>query len=307
MRIKAIGGKGGVGKTTCAVAIALQEAENSPIIIIDYDAGHTVQETLSLRQKIPLNKIVPTTIKNLELMIVDPLEFKSIEDSQKQKEPIQEYLGQFKEDDGLLPFCDMIVSFFGGPIDTSLVSKFTSLIKTYHQLEKRNTQNIILDVEPTGGLTNLLNSAEAISGGLERLQNRGIIALTAIGTRWPDIKAYLKGDFIKNADKYVQRIINTANALKDATYFIACNPEKTPVTQMKQIKSLINSYGGKVDKYIINNIKGEPHEGRQIKRVEQIAKSLPIFKINRDIVLSEGLAYSKRKALKDLGAYLLSK
>jgi len=303
MNVTIFAGKGGVGKSTSAVAYALQKAKKSRNLIIDYDGGHSIPTVLSLENKNhKSNKIILTKIKNINIALIDLIKFQPIKEIKKQKKSIEEYLSQFKADYGIVPFCDMITSFFGAPTDITSVSCFASLIDVYHKAKRQKIDNIVIDVEPTAGLERLLNSTESITKSMKNLQKIGLIALTAVGTVWPDIKTYLKGDYIKNAEIYAKRLNDTAKALENANYFLVCNPEKSPVDEMQEVKGIISNYNGKIIGYIINNIRGESYEKKQIQRVNKQADNLPIIEIKHDLRLCDSNSKSRLIALKEAGA-----
>jgi cellulose biosynthesis protein BcsQ len=69
-------GKGGVGKSTCAVARAVYAAKEMPTLLLDYDGGHSANRILGLQEGLKSNVLLGpeiTQIKNLYLGILEPL------------------------------------------------------------------------------------------------------------------------------------------------------------------------------------------------------------------------------------------
>jgi arsenite/tail-anchored protein-transporting ATPase len=301
MEITIFAGKGGVGKSTIAAAYALRKSKDRKVLAIDYDGGHSLSRVFSLREAPESNVITPTGIENLSLEIIDPISFKPIARNKEVREDIQTYLSQFVGDYGMIPFCDMISAFFGVPTDTSAASRFASLTNAYHQARNMNVKELVIDVEPTAGLERLLGLTEATTRSMQNLQNTGLFKLTALGAMWPDIKAYLKGKFIQNANKYTGRLIETSSALKGAQYFVVCIPESSPVDEMEDVESVIRSYGGNIKGYVINNIRGEPNEATQIRRVRSMARDFQVFEVMRDLRLCDSSPTSRHQALRGVG------
>ena len=262
-------GKGGVGKSTNAVAYALYRAETEKVLLVDYDPGHSITRVLDFPGG-----------------------------------------DQFPGDYGLIPFCDMITTFFGAPTDIHSVAKIASLIDVYHQALELNFPHIVVDVEPTGGIERLLSATKIITRSLCNLRDTGWVTLQGLKAKWPDIATYLQGDYIKSAGTYALRLEKTTRALQQAKYFLVCIPETSPVDQMRDVEQKVTSYGGKVNGFVINNIRGEEHEDGPIRRVREHAGSRPTIEIRHDVRLcqtnGDGNYYEndtclRRKALQELG------
>lgn len=154
-----------------------------------------------------------------------------------------------------------------------------TLVKVLLQLEEANFTDIIIDVEPTAGLERLLSNAHSTVRSIRNLKNQGKISLTMLGVKWPDIAGYLKGDYIRDADVYSERIERTVTLIKSAIYFLVCTPEAGPVNQTFEVRRIIERFGGVVRGYIVNNIRGESHEEPNIARLTN--SGLPIVRVQR--------------------------
>ena len=51
MDITIFAGKGGVGKSTAAAAYAFDKAKCGPVILVDYDGGHSLHRVLSMEKE----------------------------------------------------------------------------------------------------------------------------------------------------------------------------------------------------------------------------------------------------------------
>ncbi len=287
MHLNIFAGKGGVGKTNCAVSLALHLSGSMDIktAVIDYDGGHSVANTLGTTTLLSRNMVCPMK-KNFAIAIVENTDFVGIAEAITKKWTLKEYLAQFPGEFGLIPLTDMVNAFFGVLTDTVTLQKFATLITLLAQLEQRGYERVIIDVEPTAGMERLLLNVQSTARSLTNLQNQGIISLSMIGAKWPHIAGYLKGDYIKHADKHAANIQHVATLLTNAKYMIVSTPEASPINQTFEVRRIIEKFGGKVHGYVVNNLRGEAHEASNISRLD--AEGLPVVKIGRQAGLHSG-------------------
>ncbi|MEK6918611.1 MAG: ArsA-related P-loop ATPase [Nanoarchaeota archaeon] len=307
MDLTIFAGKGGVGKSTSAVAYALATAEKGDdTLIIDFDGGHSVARTLDvITEEKNSNSMVCSGIQKISLGVVDRIKYSNIAEYKLRGEKTADYLEQFTGAQGLVPYHDMATEFFGLLTDINTVSSFASLMGLLEDAERKKVKKVVIDVEPTAGLERLLTSTKQMTRSLTNLQNRGIVIQTVIRV-WPDIKACLDGEYITHADKYLKTLEKTAERLKRADYNLVCVPEEGPVGQIEQVEELIKNYGGEIKAYVINNIRGEPGEGKQIRRVKIIAKGRPIIRVERDRRIQDWRLEERRELLKNIGRKIIA-
>lgn len=303
MKISAFAGKGGVGKSTSSAAYSLSRATREPVLLIDCDAGHSVKRVLGLPADIhrPSNAILETPIDNLSIAVIDKLPFQSISSAQKLKVPRANYMSQFPEHYGLVPFNDMMTEFFGVLTDIHSISYFATLTTLFEQAAKKSIGEVVLDVEPTAGLERLLNSTASIARSFRNLRDLGTLKKKLLGTQWPDIAAFLESHYIKNADSYAAAMEQTAKLVQEANYHLVCIPEESPVRQMEDVGSLVKSYSGSVRQYVINNVRGLPYERKYIDRVVDMAEQVPVALVSHDPVLHSDNIEARRKFLRETG------
>ncbi|MDB5259003.1 MAG: arsenite efflux ATP-binding protein ArsA [Candidatus Taylorbacteria bacterium] len=292
-------GKGGVGKTTVAVSTALYYAgQGYRTAVIDYDGGHSVTKTLGLTGGVRPNHICHAYPK-LDVIVVESLSFTSIVQAKEKRLELKEYLAQFPEDFGLVPLVDMVNGFFGIPTDIPALQKFLTLVSMLCKLEDEGYEYVIIDVEPTAGLERLLSNADTTVRSLRNLSNQGMVSLMTIGAKWPDIGAYLKGDYMKKADHYCARITQAVESIVRAKFVLVCIPEYSPVTQTFEVRDIIHRFNGKVSACVVNNIRGEPYEASNIKLLEP--HDLPIVQIERRNSLHGGKLTNSKGILLQIG------
>ncbi|MFH1649031.1 MAG: ArsA-related P-loop ATPase [Candidatus Woesearchaeota archaeon] len=303
MQVTIFAGKGGVGKSTIAAAFALHQSASGRSFMVDYDGGHSLTKVLALGEMAhPPNTITPSGTDNLDIAILDPMSFQPISEAQRAGVEVNEYLSQFSGDYGLIPFCDMVTSFFGAPTDVASVSRFASLIDVYHKAKGDGTRDIVIDVEPTAGLERLLSSVGAITRSIENLRDTNKLVMMAINAGWPDISAYLKSEYIRHAEVYAERLREITRALTSARYHIVTIPESSPVDEMADVQRVITSFGGETVGYVINNMRGEPHEQIQIQRVKDNANDRKVVKVKRDLRLCDSNPEGRIDALREVGS-----
>ena len=273
-------GKGGVGKTTNSVVLALYLSSiGEKTLIIDYDGGHSVKSVLNSQQNITPNVIqICESHPSLYLAVVENFKFRSIIESQNQKIPFDNYLNQFPEDLGIIPFADMVHSFFGVPSDIGTLQKFIILVQLLSNAE--GFDNIIVDVEPTAGFERLLMTSNTIVRSLNNLQKTGIVPLTIIGAKWHEIGKYLRSSYIKGVKEYTDKIEKAVSFVVNARYVLVCVPEKDPVMQSFDMRVIIENFGGSISACVVNNTRNESHEQENIDLLTK--HYLPIIKVSRN-------------------------
>ena len=287
MNIAIPAGKGGVGKTFIATSYAcFLSSRHSKTGLIDYDGGHSVKNTLGLKEAIPANTIFKVHT-DLSVVVIDNVKYINITDAKNRGMKLEDYLAQFPADFGIIPFADMINQFFGVPTDTPALQKFATLVSNVIALKKIGCTDIVIDVEPTAGLERLLNNADSMIRSLNRLNDTGKIFLNILGAKWPDIKGYIKSDYIKKIKSYTENIRITVEAIKKACFLLVCIPELGPANQTFEVRKIIEDFGGKIYGCVVNNIRYEKHENFVIDQLKR--HELPLLKIlhNNDLQLHQ--------------------
>lgn len=281
MKIKATCyvGKGGVGKTVCAVGDALLRSVDRTMAIIDYDGGHAVLETMGLSaDSVKPNRFLSVS-ENLMVGVVEGLEYIDIATTQKKGWSLDQYFLQFPGVCGFLPLYDILSREFGIVTDVHSLRKFAVLANMLAELERQEVRDVVIDVEPTAGLESLLNHMNLLVQSLRDTKERGTVALGFIKTMWPSIGAYLKTAFVRDLDTYDRQLHEVINVIRGATYRVVSIPEMTPAGQALSVIDLVNRFGGKVSGVVVNNVRGESHEERAIGILRRTR--LPMAQIRR--------------------------
>lgn len=303
MKLTIFAGKGGVGKSTSASAYALATAERERVLVIDYDGGHSIGRIIGVGNK-HSNVSVNTGIRNVSLGVVERLEYKTIAQSQREGLPVGKYLEQFKGHYGFLPLHDMVTQFFGVVTDTDTVSKMATVTTMLEEARNSGVGEVVIDVEPTAGLQRLLESTSSMVRSLKNLRNFGMKKLLL--TPWPDIRAFLEGEYIKGSQRYGEELEGVAKLLQGADYRVVCIPEEGPVTQTEQVRKLVESFGGIISGYVINNLRGEATQDEQIDRIRRMAGKKKLALLEHNVSLQESNVRERRRILLELGKKILA-
>ena len=69
---------------------------------------------------------------------------------------------------------------------------------------------------------------------------------------------------------------------------------------MEDVEAAIKSFGGKVVGYVVNNLRAEPHEAVQVRRVQE--KGLPVVTMAHDVRLGLPDPKLRQEALQEAGS-----
>ncbi|MFX0032418.1 MAG: ArsA family ATPase [Candidatus Hodarchaeota archaeon] len=171
MNLKMImfGGKGGVGKTTCAASSAIWAAEHGrKTLIISTDPAHSLGDSLGM--ELPPGEIVPVNgVKNLSALEINP-QVKVAEIKQfTEINPMEEMgvMGDMMQSmlDGMSGDSENGVALNPPGIDETLAfGKVLEFIETEH-----NYDLIIFDTAPTGHTLRLLGLPETLSSWIGKI------------------------------------------------------------------------------------------------------------------------------------------
>jgi arsenite-transporting ATPase len=155
LQLLVFGGKGGVGKTTCATAAALRLAKNSPessFLLVSTDPAHSLADSLA--------DLVPP--ENLKVLELDGQEYLS-NFKQKHNEKLREIAsrGTFLDDDEIRRFLDL--SLPG-------LDELMAFLEISTWVEKGSYDCIIVDTAPSGHTLRLLAMPEFLSKWLAMLE-----------------------------------------------------------------------------------------------------------------------------------------
>jgi len=236
LKLILFGGKGGVGKTTCASSTALYLAESFRTLLFSTDPAHSIAD--SLGQKLG----------------DEPREIKGIENLSALEVNAENALWKFKmEHEGEINLdAEDIDSVFALPIPgMDEVMGFKTMIDL---IDEAKFDKYIVDTAPTGHALKLLTSPRLLDDWVKvmakmRWKYRYMIERFA-GKYSPD-----EGDdFLLTMKKTVKRIESLLRDGSRCEFIAVAIPEDMAVLETERLINSLGKYGIKVRQLVINNV-----------------------------------------------------
>ena len=311
------GGKGGVGKTSCAASSAIWAAEHGRnTLIISTDPAHSLGDSLGLE----LSPGIPTPIEGIENLTA--LEINPKPNMSEYKEltninPMEE-MGMSGLMDSLPIFGDMeeIASMTPPGIDEALAfGKILEFVETEHDYDL-----IVFDTAPTGHTLRFLSLPETLSGWIGKL----IKMRLKIGNMFGAVKRLFTREEKKedNSLEVLEKLNNAIlNAREDLTnpvkntFIIVMISEEMAITETGRLLNELIKYNIPVSTIIINQLFQDPTElcefctARRKMQQSNLLKIREVFmeKLNKNLIEVPLFKEEVReyKMLKEMGEHLI--
>lgn len=244
LKLILFGGKGGVGKTTCASGAGLYLAKDFKTLLISTDPAHSLSDNLG--------EVVGSEIKEVKgIKNLSALEISAEKALSKfkirYKEQIRKILGTstyLDEED--------IDSIFDLPIPgIDEVMGFKTIVDL---IEEGKFDKYIVDTAPTGHALRLLTLPELLDDWIKvmakmRWKYRYMVE-TFSGKYNPD-----EGDdFLVEMKKTVNRIEGLLRDGKASEFIAVTIPEDMAILETERLVKNLNKYGLKVKQLVVNNV-----------------------------------------------------
>ncbi|MFW9970894.1 MAG: ArsA family ATPase [Candidatus Odinarchaeota archaeon] len=317
LRILMFGGKGGVGKTSCAASSAIWAAEHGRnTLIISTDPAHSLGDSLGIE----LPPGVPTPIKdidNLTALEINPkaniAEFKGLTEINPLKE-----MGMENMADGMQLFDGLedLTSMNPPGIDEALAfAKILEFLETDHDFDL-----VIFDTAPTGHTLRFLGLPETLSGWIGKL----IKMRMRIGNMFSTLKRFFtreekdSDDSLEVLERLHQSILNAkedlTNPIKNS-FIIVMIPEEMAILETGRLLNELVKYEIPVSNIIVNQLYQDTKElcdfckSRREMQQKNLIKIRNIFrdKLNKNLIEVPLFKEEVReyKKLKEMGEYLI--
>jgi arsenite-transporting ATPase len=260
LKLILFGGKGGVGKTTCASSTGFYLAKDFKTLLVSTDPAHSLSDSLGQTIGSEIKEV--KGIKNLSALEISAekafSQFKlEYEDEIKKILDTSTYLDQ--ED---------IDSIFALPIPgMDEVMGFKTIVDL---IEEAKFDKYIVDTAPTGHALRLLTLPDLLDDWIKvmakmRWKYRYMVE-TFAGKYKPD-----EGDdFLLTMKKTVKRIENLLKDQNRCEFIAVTIPEDMAILETERLIKSLNEYGIKVKQLVINNvIESQDCEFCQERRKEQ--------------------------------------
>jgi len=316
LKIIMFGGKGGVGKTSCAASSAIWAAEHGRnTLIISTDPAHSLGDSLGVE----LPPGIPTSIEdidNLTALEINPkanmAEFKGLTEIN----PLEE-MGMGDISDGMQLFGDLedLTSMNPPGIDEALAfAKILEFIETEHDFDL-----VIFDTAPTGHTLRFLGLPETLSGWIGKL----IKMRMRIGNIFGALKRMFtreeKGsdNSLEVLERLNQSILNAredlTNPIKNS-FIIVMIPEEMAILETGRLLNELIKYDIPVSNIIVNQLYQDTTElcdfckARRQMQQKNLIKIRNLFRDKMNKILIEVPLFKEEvreyNKLKEMGEFL---
>ena len=317
LKIIMFGGKGGVGKTSCAASSAIWAAEHGKnTLIISTDPAHSLGDSFGVE----LAPGIPTPIEdidNLTALEINPkvnmAEFSGL----TEMNPLEEMgMGDMMEGMPLLGDLEDLTSMNPPGIDEALAfGKILEFIETEHDYDL-----VIFDTAPTGHTLRFLGLPETLSGWIGKL----IKMRMKLGNMFGALKRMFtreekkSDDSLEMLEKLNQSILNAREDLTNPTknsFVVVMIPEEMAILETGRLLNELIKYDIPVSNIVVNQLYQDTTElcdfckSRREMQQKNLIKIKEIFmgKLLKNLIevplfKEEIREYDK---LKEMGEYLI--
>eukprot|EP01023_Acetabularia_acetabulum_P038037 TRINITY_DN3633_c0_g1_i1.p1 TRINITY_DN3633_c0_g1~~TRINITY_DN3633_c0_g1_i1.p1 ORF type:complete len:353 (-),score=82.88 TRINITY_DN3633_c0_g1_i1:1325-2383(-) len=239
-----VGGKGGVGKTTCSCSLAVQLCQvRRSVLVISTDPAHNLSDAFD--QKFTKNPTLVNGFQNLYAMEVDP-----------KVDTNEDLLGAGGEAEGIGNFVNELANSIPG-IDEAM--SFGEVIR---QVKSLDYETIVFDTAPTGHTLRLLQFPETLQKALGKLtsmkdqmggifnQMSGLLGMGAGGENGLD-SALGKVEELKQV---VEEVNKQFKDPERTTFVCVCIPEFLSLYETERLVQELYRFEMDVRNIIINQI-----------------------------------------------------
>ena len=301
LKLILFGGKGGVGKTTCATSAGLYLAMDFKTLLFSTDPAHSLSDSLS--QKIGDEIKEVKGIKNLsalEISAEKALSMFKIEYDVEIRRLFDTSTYLDKED------IDSILALPIPGIDE--VMGFKTIVDL---IEEAKFGKYIVDTAPTGHALRLLTLPELLDDWIKvmakmRWKYRYMVERFA-GRYKPDEA----DDFLLSMKKTVKKIEGLLKDQNRCEFIVVTIPEDMAILETERLLNNLNNYGIKVKQLVVNNVLESSECGfcrerkkEQEKYMNQVRKKFSNLKIT--IIPLQPFEVKGLNALKNFGDLLFA-
>ncbi|MDA0672186.1 MAG: TRC40/GET3/ArsA family transport-energizing ATPase, partial [Cyanobacteria bacterium] len=263
-----ISGKGGVGKTTSACAIALTQAQTHPdtdILLLSTDPAHSLGDVLGVTVDDTARSHPQCPNLHLRALDADRL----LQEFRTDYGPVLETLverGSFVEDDDLSPVWDM---------DWPGLNELMGLLEIQRLLRTGAANRVVVDMAPSGHTLNLLGLMDFLDSFLAALslfQDKHRYMVEALSGRYSDDE----GDrFLTD----MKRDLATGRAqLQDPTRtacWVVALPEPLSLKETERFTAALTRLQIPLGGILVNRLTGARAEGIQLAGFQAMAGDRP--------------------------------
>lgn len=275
------GGKGGVGKTTCASSAAIWAAEHGRnTLIISTDPAHSLGDSLGFKLPPGEPTAVPG-IDNLTALEINPKANLSEYQNLTNMNPMEDMaMPGLMEGMGLMEDLQDLTSMNPPGIDEALaLLKVLEFIETEHDYDL-----IIFDTAPTGHTLRFLSLPETLSGWIGKLLKMRIrfSKLFGVFKRMFSSEDKKEDKSLEVLERLNESILNAREDLTDSTknsFVIVMIPEEMAITETGRLLNELIKYQIPVSNIVVNQLFMDPEELCEFCRARRKMQQINLGKI----------------------------
>ena len=266
------GGKGGVGKTSCAVACAIGLAEHFKTLVISTDPAHSVSD--SLEQEIGFRLQPVHNVTNLTAIEISA--DKAFQDFKKEHEAelikLFDTSTNFDDDD-----IQQMMSLSIPGIDE--VMSFKTIIDL---IEEDNYEKYVVDTAPTGHALRLLSSPILLDEWIKmaaKMRWKYRYMIESFSGEYKDDEADV---MLLNLKKTVKRIAALLSNSEKCEFIPVCIPEDMAIMETERLLKELRNFKITSRQLILNNVMESDESGfcrqRKAAQLKYVDKVHHLFK-----------------------------
>jgi arsenite-transporting ATPase len=244
LKLILFGGKGGVGKTTCACGTALWLADNFKTLLFSADPAHSLSDSLAEKIGDQIKQV--SVIRNLSALEINAektlAEFKT------------EHQDQIKKiiDTGTNLDAEDIDSVLALPIPgMDEVMAFKAMMDL---IDEATFDKYVVDTAPTGHALRLLTSPRLLDDWIKVMAKLRWKYRYVVETFAGKYTGDAGDDFLLDMKRSVKRIENLLRDQNRAEFIAVTAPEGMVILETERLISSLDRYGIKVRQLVINNV-----------------------------------------------------
>ena len=244
LKLIIFGGKGGVGKTSCAVATAIALSENFKTLLISTDPAHSVSDCLD--QQIGYKVVKVEGVANLSAIevIADKALLVFKEEHQSELKKLFATSTNLDNED-----IDQMLSLSIPGIDE--IMSFKTIIDF---IEEGKYDKYVVDTAPTGHALRLISSPRMLDTWIKvavkmRWKYRYLVTSFAGCYKQDEVDA-----FLFNLKKTVKRIESLLQDKDKCNFIPVCIPEAMAISETTRLLADLEAFNIKSRQIIVNNV-----------------------------------------------------
>ncbi len=244
LKLIIFGGKGGVGKTSCAIATALALSENFKTLLISTDPAHSVSDCLEQQIGFKVVKVDGTAnLSAIEVVADEALSEFKMEHQSELKKLLETSTNLDNED------IDEMLTLSIPGIDE--VMSFKTIIDF---IEEGNYDKYVVDTAPTGHALRLISSPKLLDGWIKvaarmRWKYRYMITSFSGSYKQDEVDA-----FLLSLKKTVKRIENILRDNTKCEFIPVCILELMAISETGRLLADLGTSGIISRQIIVNNV-----------------------------------------------------